>query len=176
MDTGDILRAQLELFFYDYTDVSTFWESKHHEITFGCYKGSHLKNVYARVMVRMYDTSSERALQMYESNIRCKDQESMQSSTTPGPGLVEISLTVINNFVTSRPTNRCKGEIYMQELNFLCMIRRLNVLYNCINICCNTSYGNQVIEWTRNSIANDQRKISKAELLFLCMTLCSVVL
>ena len=38
----------------------------------------------------------------------------------------------------------------------------------------NTSNGYQVIEQTRNSIANDQReitpKISKAELWFLCMT------
>ena len=70
-------------------------------------------------MVRMYDTPSERALQMYESKKGCKDQESMQSSTTPGPGFIEISLTVINNFVTSRPTNRCKGEIYMQQLKVI---------------------------------------------------------
>ena len=38
----------------------------------------------------------------------------------------------------------------------------------------NTSNGYQVIEWTRNGIANDQRgitpKISKAELWFSCMT------
>ena len=50
-------------------------------------------------MVRMYGTLSERALQMYESKIGCKDQESIQSSTTPDPGFVEISLTIINNFV-----------------------------------------------------------------------------
>ena len=41
-------------------------------------------------------------------------------------------------------------------------------------VCWNTSNGYQVIERTRNSIANDQReitpKISKAELWFLCMT------
>ena len=50
-------------------------------------------------MVRMYGTLSERALQMYESKIGCKDQESIQSSTTPDPGFVEISLTIIDNFV-----------------------------------------------------------------------------
>ena len=91
-------------------------------------------NIHARVKVIVHDTSSEGALQMYESKIGCKDQESIQSSTTPGPGFVEIYLTVINNFVTSRPTNRCKGEIYMQELKLLCMTRRLTVLYKCINI------------------------------------------
>ena len=64
----------------------------------------------------------------------------------------------------------------MQEFKLLCMIRRLNVLYKCMNISCNTSNGNQVIEWTRNSIANEQRKISKAELWFLCMTHCVIVL
>ena len=42
--------------------------------------------------------------------IGCKDQESIQTSTTPGPDFVEISLTVINNIVTSRSTNRWKGE------------------------------------------------------------------
>ena len=78
--------------------------------------------------------------------------------------------------MTSRPTNRYKGEIYMQELHFLCMTRRLKVLYKCMNIRCNTSNGNQVIERTRNSIANDQRKISKAELRFLCLTHCLIVL
>ena len=39
---------------------------KNHEIAFGYYKRNNLKNIYARIMVRVYDTSSERALQMYE--------------------------------------------------------------------------------------------------------------
>ena len=66
----------------------------------------------------------------------------------------------------------------MQELWFLCMTRRLNVLYECMKFCSNTAYGYQVIEQTRNSIANDQReitpKIFKAELWFLCMTHCAL--
>ena len=44
----------------------------------------------------------------------------------------------------------------------------------------NSFNGCQLTEWTRNSIANDQReitpKISKAELWFLCMTHCLIVL
>ena len=31
-----------------------------------CYKGDHLKNIYARVTVLVHDTSSQGALQMYE--------------------------------------------------------------------------------------------------------------
>ena len=54
----------------------------------------------------------------------------------------------------------------MQELLFLCMTCCLNVLYKCMKF-------DQVIELTRNSIANDQSeitpKISKVELWFLCM-------
>ena len=49
----------------------------------------------------------------------------------------------------------------MQELWFLCMTRRLNVLYKCMKFCRNIFNGYQVIEGTRNSIANDQRKIPK---------------
>ena len=63
----------------------------------------------------------------------------------------------------------------MQELWFLCMTCRLNVLYKGMK-----SNAYQVIERTRNSIANDQReitpKISKAELTILCMTGCLNVL
>ena len=44
----------------------------------------------------------------------------------------------------------------------------------------NSFHGCQLTEWTRNSIANDQReitpKISKAELWFLCMTHSLIVL
>ena len=70
--------------------------------------------------------------------------------------------------------NRPKGEIYMQELRFLCLTRCLNVLYKCMKFRGNTSNSYQVIERTRNSIANDRRKItskiSKSELWFFCMT------
>ena len=37
----------------------------------------------------------------------------------------------------------------MQELWFLCMTRRLNVLYKRMKFRCNTSNGFQVIEWTQ---------------------------
>ena len=59
------------------------FRNKNHEIAFGYNKGNTLKNIYARVMVRVYDTSSECALQMYESKIRRKDHKSIQSNTTP---------------------------------------------------------------------------------------------
>ena len=59
-------------------------------------------------------------------------------------------------------------------------VQCLIVLYNCIKYCLNSFNGCQVTERTRNSIANDQReitpKISKAELWFLCMTHCLIVL
>ena len=68
----------------------------------------------------------------------------------------------------------------MQELCFLRMTYQLNVLYKCMKFRKNTSKGYQVIEWTQNSIANDQReitaKLSKAEIWFLCMTHCLIVL
>ena len=65
-------------------------------------------------------------------------------------------------------------KISKAELWFLCMTHRLIVLYNCMKFHLNNFYGCQLTERTRNSIANDQRKItpkiSKAELWFLCMT------
>ena len=64
-------------------------------------------------------------------------------------------------------------KISKAELCFLCMTHRLIVLYNCMKFHFNSFNGCQVTERTRNSIANDQReitKISKAELWFLCMT------
>ena len=66
------------------------------------------------------------------------------------------------------------------ELWFWCMTHRLNVLYKCMKFQPNSFNGCQLTEWTRNSIANDQReispKISKAELWFLCTTHCLIVL
>ena len=66
------------------------------------------------------------------------------------------------------------------ELWFLCMTHCLIVLYNCMKFQLNSFNGCQLTECTRNSIANDQReitpKISKAELWFLCMTHCLIVL
>ena len=46
--------------------------------------------------------------------------------------------------------------------------------YNCMKFHLNSFNGCQLTEWTRNSIANNQReitpKLSEAELWFLCMT------
>ena len=57
---------------------------------------------------------------------------------------------------------------------------RLIVLYNCMKFLLNSFNGCQLTERTQNSIANYQReitpKISKAELWFLCMTHCLIVL
>ena len=94
MDNGKMLRVQLGLFFQGKRCILLLG-IKNHEIAFGYYKGNTLKNIYAGVMVRVYDTSSECALQLYESKIRCKDLKLIQSNTTPDPGFVEISLTVI---------------------------------------------------------------------------------
>ena len=71
-------------------------------------------------------------------------------------------------------------KISKAELWFLCMTHRLIVLYNCMIVHLNSFNGCQLTEQTRNSIANDQReitqKISKAELWFLCMTHCLILL
>ena len=71
-------------------------------------------------------------------------------------------------------------KIYEAELWFLCMTHCLIVLHNCMKFHLNSFNGCQLTERTRNSIANDQReitpKISKAELWFLCMTQCIIVL
>ena len=71
-------------------------------------------------------------------------------------------------------------KIYKEELWFLCMTHCLIVLYNSMKFHLNSLSGCQLTERTRNSIANDQReitpKISKAELWFLCMTHCLIVL
>ena len=65
-------------------------------------------------------------------------------------------------------------KIFKAELWFLCMTHHLIVLYNSMKFHFNSFNGCQVTERTRNTIANDQReitkKISKAELWFLCMT------
>ena len=65
-------------------------------------------------------------------------------------------------------------KISKAEIWFLCMTHRLIVLYNCMKFHLNNFKGCQLTEQTRNSIANDQRKItpkiSQAELWFLCMT------
>ena len=71
-------------------------------------------------------------------------------------------------------------KIIKAELWFLCMAHRLIVLYNCMKFHLNSFNGCQLTERTQNSIANDQREItpeiSKAELWFLCMTPCLIML
>ena len=91
----------------------------------------------------------------------------------------------LNNFDGCQLTERARNciaddqreitpNISKEELWFLCMTHRLIVLYNCMKFHLNNFKGCQLTERTRNRIANDQReitpKISKAELLFLCMT------
>ena len=91
----------------------------------------------------------------------------------------------LNNFNGCKLTERTRNciandqreitpKLSKAELWFLCMTRRLIVLYNCMKFHLNNFNGCQLTERTRNSIANVQReitpKISKAELWFLCMT------
>ena len=47
------------------------------------------------------------------------------------------------------------------ELWFLCITHRLIVLYNCMKFHLNSFNDCQLTERTRNSIANDQREITK---------------
>ena len=91
----------------------------------------------------------------------------------------------VNNYYGCQLTERTRNcisndqreitpKISKAGLWFLCMTHRLIVLYNCMKFHLNNLNGCQLTERTRNSIANYQReitpKISKAELLFLCMT------
>ena len=52
------------------------------------------------------------------------------------------------------------AKISKAELWFLCMTHCLIVLYNCMQFHLNSFNGCQLTEWTRNSIANDQREIT----------------
>ena len=65
-------------------------------------------------------------------------------------------------------------KISKAELWLLCMTHLLTVLYKCMKFHFYSFNNCQLTERTQNSIANAQReitpKISKAELLFLCMT------
>ena len=77
----------------------------------------------------------------------------------------QIALTVFNlqsgqKIAFSYVTRGIIWKINMKELWFLCMTHRLNVLYKCMKFQWNTLKGYQVIEWTRNSIANDEREIT----------------
>ena len=77
----------------------------------------------------------------------------------------QIVLTVFNlqsgqKIAFSYITRGIIWKTNMQELWFMCMTCRLKVLYKCMKFRFNTSYCYQVIERTRNSIANDQREIT----------------
>ena len=65
-------------------------------------------------------------------------------------------------------------KILKPELWFLCMTHHLIMLNKCTKFYGKILNGFQVIEWTRNCIENNQRKITpkilKLELWFLCMT------
>ena len=111
-------------------------------------------------MALMHDTLSECALQIYEVSLKYLWRLS--------------SYRVDTTLWRTDPRTEARGAIYMQELCFLCLTRRLNVLYKCMKLRWNTSNGYQVVERTRNSIAKNQREITpkypKAEFWFLCMT------
>ena len=95
---------------------------------------------------------------------------------------MKFQLNNFNGCQLTGPTRNCiannKREITPKiskaESLLLCMTHRLIVLYNCMKFHLNNFNGCQLTERTRNCIANNQReitpKISKAELLFLCMT------
>ena len=120
------------------------------------------KNIHARVMVLMHDTS-ECALQMYEVSLKYLWWLSSYRAYTI--------------LWRTDPWTEARGKnIHARVMQFLCMTCRLNVLYKCMKFGWNTSNCYTAIERTRNSIVNDQReitpKISKAELWILCMTRC----
>ena len=52
-------------------------------------------------------------------------------------------------------------KIYKVELWFLCMTHRLFVLYTCMKFHFDSFNGFKLTEQTRNSIANDQREITR---------------
>ena len=86
-------------------------------------------------------------------------------------------LSILSHFTDGQKKryNRSNNsKIYKAELWFLCITHCLIVLYNCMKFYLYSSNGCQLTEWTRNSVANDQRevtpKLSEAELWLLCMT------
>ena len=120
-----------------------------------CYKGNELKNIYATVIVLMHDTLSE-CLQIYEVSLKY---------------LWRLSSYRADTVLWWRHTNKCKGKKYMQQLWFLCMTRRLNVLYKCMKICWNTSngYGHEI---ALQMIKGKQlQNIQSGVMVFLCDTL-----
>ena len=94
--------------------------------------------------------------------------------------LMVVKLQSGNEIALQYNQREIPKKISKAELWFLCMKHRLFVLYNCMKFHFYSFNGCQGTERTRNSIANDQReitpKISKAELSFLCMTHCFIVL
>ena len=121
-------------------------------------------------MVLVHETSSYCALQLYKVSFKL---------------LYNCMEFRLNSFNGSQVTERTRSsiandqreitpKIYKAELWFVCMTHLLIVLYNCMKFHLNSFNGSQLTDRTRNSIANDQRKITpkipKAELWFLCMT------
>ena len=76
-----------------------------------------MKNIYARVMVLVHDTSSQCALQMYEVSLYICN------------GYQVIEWTRFYNYLCYKGDNL---KIHMHELWFLCMTRRVNELYKCM--------------------------------------------
>ena len=73
--------------------------------------------IHARVMVLVLDTSSECALQMYEASLNASN----------GYQVVERTRNSIANNQREITPKYPKAEFW-----FLCMTRRLNVLYKCM--------------------------------------------
>ena len=95
-------------------------------------------------MVLVHDTSSYCALQVSE----------VSKNSFNGCQLTEQTpKSIANDHRVITP------KISKAELWFLCMTRRLIVLYNCMKFHLISFNGCQLTQRTRNSIANDQREI-----------------
>ena len=118
-------------------------------------------------MVLVHDTSSYCALQPYGV--------SFKYLYSAGCQLTERTRNSIVN-----DQRKITPKISKADSWFLCMTHLLIVLYNCVKFHLKSLNGCQLTERTLNSITNDQReitpKVSKAELWFLCMTHCQIVL
>ena len=125
-------------------------------------KGNNSKNIQSRVMmVLVHNTLCSRSVRSFS----------------------QIALTVFKlqsgqKIAFSYVKRGIIWKINMQELWFLCMTRRLNVLYKCMKFSWNTSKGYQIIEQTCNilckwSKGNNFKNIQSRVMVFVHDTLCS---
>ena len=94
----------------------------------------------------LYDTSSFWALQLYEVSLNMFNCFQVEAQTQNSIANDQWGIT---------------PKINKAKLLFLCMTHRFKVLYVCMKFHSNSCKGFQLTEWKRNSIANDQRKITK---------------